>query len=461
MRKLYLLLVSMVLFMMFTVPEYAGAQGKPAEGFDSDDQIYIKAEEDYYWKGRYSNGRIFAEYIANELANDYDNITNYAVGGAFSGVMTGEKGTDSERTNWSEWLQGWGGVQQTEKFLEDVNGKADSKALYIISVGGNDAYAVEDLGEVRAAELASDYSLRMIKNLVENGAKYILLPNRFMDERSGLTSFEEMRNRQVGEKVQEYLTLESTPNDVKVIFGHNQQLSENIEAQGFEKFGYKSMGFYLISDWVPAYGYAFVADDNSDVFPTTEAEEIYGGYGVYSTDSKYYQPETKDWEPDDFYLYDEYHPTNRTQKHLATYLMDADIDTEEGTFEKVYDGEPSDFATAIADGVIPSEYSTVYTFGDSSIDSGRGLEVTTELVNQRQTSDDSNQAESTPSKSTHTVRSGDTLWAIAKTYYGNELTNTQIAMISEEIYKENSNEIKNPNLIYPNQVIHLPAKLVQ
>ena len=47
-----------------------------------------------------------------------------------------------------------------------------SKALYIISVGGNDAYAVEDLGAERAAELSSDFALKMVQNLVEGGANY-------------------------------------------------------------------------------------------------------------------------------------------------------------------------------------------------------------------------------------------------------------------------------------------------
>lgn len=54
-----------------------------------------------------------------------------------------------------------------------------------------------------------------------------------------------------------------------------------------------------------------------------------------------------------------------------------------------------------------------------------------------------------PKQKTHTVRSGDTLWAIAKKYYGNGSKYTSI-------YDANKDKIKNPNLIYPNQVLVIP-----
>ncbi len=50
---------------------------------------------------------------------------------------------------------------------------------------------------------------------------------------------------------------------------------------------------------------------------------------------------------------------------------------------------------------------------------------------------------------THTVQSGDTLWGIAKIYYGNGAQYTKIASANPGV--------KNPNLIYPGQVLSIPV----
>ena len=52
-------------------------------------------------------------------------------------------------------------------------------------------------------------------------------------------------------------------------------------------------------------------------------------------------------------------------------------------------------------------------------------------------------------KKTYTVKKGDCLWNIAKKYYGNGSYYTKI-------YNANKDKIKNPNLIYPGQVLTLP-----
>ncbi len=54
-----------------------------------------------------------------------------------------------------------------------------------------------------------------------------------------------------------------------------------------------------------------------------------------------------------------------------------------------------------------------------------------------------------PQTKTYTVKKGDTLWGIAKKYYGNGAKYTQI-------YNANKDKIKNPNLIYPGQVFAIP-----
>lgn len=54
------------------------------------------------------------------------------------------------------------------------------------------------------------------------------------------------------------------------------------------------------------------------------------------------------------------------------------------------------------------------------------------------------------SNGTHIVQSGDTLWAIAKKYYGNGNQYSKIV-------NANKDKIKNPNLIYPGQKLVIPA----
>lgn len=54
-----------------------------------------------------------------------------------------------------------------------------------------------------------------------------------------------------------------------------------------------------------------------------------------------------------------------------------------------------------------------------------------------------------PPQRTYTIVSGDTLWAIAKRYYGNGALYTKI-------YEANKSIIKNPNLIYPGQKVVIP-----
>ncbi len=58
-------------------------------------------------------------------------------------------------------------------------------------------------------------------------------------------------------------------------------------------------------------------------------------------------------------------------------------------------------------------------------------------------------ATTAPTTRTYTVVRGDCLWNIAKKYYGNGSQYTKI-------YNANRDKIKNPNLIYPGQVLVIP-----
>src|SRR5699024_124406 len=105
------------------------------------------------------------------------------------------------------------------------------------------------------------------------------------------------------------------------------------------------------------------------------------------------------------------------------------------------------FAEAIDEGTIQSEYSKVYTFGDSSIDSGCGMEVTSDLEENR----------GARKASSDTVESGDNLWTIAEENYDGELTDARIMQYVQAIYEENHDHIQDPDLIYPDQTFKLPT----
>lgn len=58
-------------------------------------------------------------------------------------------------------------------------------------------------------------------------------------------------------------------------------------------------------------------------------------------------------------------------------------------------------------------------------------------------------ASTAPTASSVTVQSGDTLWALAKKYYGD-------GALYAKIYEANKDAVSNPNLIYPGQVLTIP-----
>lgn len=66
------------------------------------------------------------------------------------------------------------------------------------------------------------------------------------------------------------------------------------------------------------------------------------------------------------------------------------------------------------------------------------------------TAEEPRETENPPQTSTYTVKKGDCLWNIAKKLLGNGARYT-------EIYDLNRDKIKNPNLIYPGQVLTIPA----
>lgn len=81
-----------------------------------------------YSQGRFSNGKIWVEYLADELGLTSNRQTNFAFGGATTG-------TDNTLI---PGVQGLPGLQQQIESFTAVNTSADSNALYTIWAGAND-----------------------------------------------------------------------------------------------------------------------------------------------------------------------------------------------------------------------------------------------------------------------------------------------------------------------------------
>ena len=86
-------------------------------------------------------------------------------------------------------------------------------------------------------------------------------------------------------------------------------------------------------------------------------------------------------------------------------------------------------------------------------DFGKSLKTSTSTTNKKPVPKKEKKVTSTPkassAKRTYTVKRGDCLWKIARSFYGNGALYTRI-------YDANTNKIANPNLIYPGQIFVIP-----
>lgn len=87
---------------------------------------------DPYWEGRFSNGPVAAEYMAQSLELD---LVDYA----FAGAKTGQDAYGRDSVGWWIGFNGTGMKGQVGLFMADLNGaQADPNALYGVWGGPND-----------------------------------------------------------------------------------------------------------------------------------------------------------------------------------------------------------------------------------------------------------------------------------------------------------------------------------
>jgi len=262
---------------------------------------YVKAEDGYYWMGRYSNGKVYTELLAEYLDVG---ITNYAVGGAKSGPDS------SGYTNWSRWLTGTGGTEQTKEFVETQEGTIDPDALYLISVGGNDTYNLLSDSVDNVVNGSVSNISEMVTDLADAGAKQFIVVLQCYKPESGLSEFASL-HRETTVKAMEEL---SENQDLDILCIDFSSLNESIE-KDMGKYGYKTLSYYMISDYIPAIGYSYHFLDNTELF--SNAPE---GYGEYTYDDFTGYDEDGFWTADEYYYYDEYHVTRTTHRNFFEYM---------------------------------------------------------------------------------------------------------------------------------------------
>lgn len=128
---------------------------------NSDVNKHPVTQKPFYFPGRFSNGRVWVEYLADDLNINDDNVHNFAVGGGTTG---------SENI-----APGFPGLkQQIDSFLETLNGQpANPDALYTLWSGANDY-----IGGFSKTPVQPVNNLLSAANTLANaGARNILIPN--------------------------------------------------------------------------------------------------------------------------------------------------------------------------------------------------------------------------------------------------------------------------------------------
>jgi phospholipase/lecithinase/hemolysin len=222
-----------------------------------------------YFYGRFSNGLVWVEYLAQLLKVNHDQCTNFAVGGATTGT------TNTLDLDNSVGLLGL--QQQIDKFKAE-NYQADYQALYIIWAGANDYLS----GGITDYTIPAKNLSNAVESLVNFGAKNIMVLNL-----PDLGSLPLLRN-----DIQKSQLL------TKITWLHNDTLANNLEALK------QSCGerFTMIS--VHAYSLFHQIFSNPKKFGFTNVKDP--ALAQYTISQGYNER---------FFFWDEIHPT--TTAHFA------------------------------------------------------------------------------------------------------------------------------------------------
>ncbi len=231
----------------------------------------------YDAEGRWTNGITAVEVLSQNLQVD---LTNYAVGGAKSG--------NGNYYNWLDSFQDTGVFGQIDQFTTEISGQAaDPNALYFIFASANDAFEYADFGlpgtiEELAAQTV-DNIIEGVSDLAALGAKQFLVVNSSdLDILPGVIEF--------GQVDQAALFTDLVNN---LLLGELEKITQQLDVE---------IALYdhvAISDEIRAnpqnYGLSNIDDPCQAVFPV--------------------EPVCS--EPDEYYFWDEYHPTRRVHEIIG------------------------------------------------------------------------------------------------------------------------------------------------
>lgn len=239
---------------------------------------------DLYWENRWSNGPTAPEVLAEQLQVE---LTNYAVGGAKSGP--------GNYYSWIDPHQETGVLGQINQFEGELNGEAaDPDALYFIFISANDYFEHVDFGlEGTLVELA-DQSVENMKTAVSDLAE--LGADQFMVVNStdlamlpaviapGQDDLAMEFQTQVNELLPAALDALASELGVDVVLFDHVALSDEILSNSAQ------------------YGFTNLTEACQPVYP-----EVRPACAL----------------PDEYYFWDEWHPTRRVHEIVGEAMVDA------------------------------------------------------------------------------------------------------------------------------------------
>ena len=210
--------------------------------------------------GRFSNGSLWVEYLAGSLGLSTNPNTNFALGGATSGI-----------NNVVPFLDGVQ-AQVAKNSIDDPN------ALYIVWGGANDYLF---FGGTANPTVTTNHLKNEVSTLIDRGAKNILVPNlpdlgnlpgtRNLNSSSGLTSLTQAHNTNL---VEDLKNLSSTHPGIDLLLLDVDSFVSQVWAKP-SNFGLTNTtdGCWLVTCSTPDTYFFW-----DDIHPTTAAHALIGDF---------------------------------------------------------------------------------------------------------------------------------------------------------------------------------------